>query len=109
MLAKFLESIYLYLKSFVICSIHTVDEIPEGSYCYTIKKIVADNDLGFRIKTKSCPFHEISPIFPTQLNGYCHLLKRGDWMTKKGCGLLWDQCKECHLNDPDTLYELGNA
>ena len=57
--------------------------IPKGNYCYG--------------KTK-CPFWDVIEEFPDQDNGYCHYLKSGD-MQGKGIGLLWDQCKECGVNE----------
>ena len=103
---KLLETIILYIRSFFVCRKHSIDEIPKGSYCYTIQKIETDNVLGFRIKTKTCPFLD-SRLKYDQNNGWCHLLKRGDWF-KKSSGLLWDSCKECGIND-DNDYEIGNA
>lgn len=68
--------------------------IPEGNYCYT------------RVdgKFKCCPFWDKLEQFPKQDNGYCHYLKKGDWQGK-GLGLLWDQCKECGVNEYQEDYE----
>ena len=63
--------------------------IPKGNYCYG--------------KTK-CPFWDAIEEFPDQDNGYCHYLKSGDWQGK-GIGLLWDQCKECGVNEYRSDYD----
>ena len=56
------------------------DHIVEGAYCY------------------NCPFWDIDESKPTQMNGYCHYLKRGDW-EDEDYGLLWDKVKECGVKD----------
>ena len=63
--------------------------IPKGMYCYD--------------KDGICPFWRKNKLYPEQLDGYCHLLKKGDWEIKGG--LLWDQCKECEINVKDTEEE----
>lgn len=67
--------------------------IPEGNYCYT------------RVdgKFKICPFWDSFPQFPSQDNGYCHYMNKGDWQDK-GIGLLWDQCKECGVKEYRADY-----
>jgi len=84
-------------------------KIPKGLYCYTYKK-------G---KYICCPFWDINNKYPEQGNGYCKLIKKGDWNLhdeavitdmKTGqvikneevpfsLGLLWDQVKECGYKD----------
>ena len=64
--------------------------IPIGNYCYDSKGC--------------CPFLDEIPNFPKQDNGYCHLLKRGDWQGT-GFGLLWDSCKECGINEYQSDYD----
>jgi len=59
------------------------DGIPSGYYCY-------DED-GI------CEHWSIDETKPAQMNGYCGLLKSGDWENPM-FGLLWDQCKECGIN-----------
>lgn len=54
--------------------------IPKGMYCYDTKG--------------KCPYWSINREKPTQLNGYCSYLGRGDWESE-GFALLWDQVKEC--------------
>ena len=97
--------------------------IPEGMYCYTITSI--DSKTG-RIKTDTCPFWDHNDKYLLEQNyGYCHYLKQGDWERNKKINdesiitseidkgktvsevigedfpssLLWDQCKECDIND----------
>jgi len=65
--------------------------IPEGVYCYT--RISGG-------KIKLCPYWAYIINAPGQMNGYCHYLERGDW-ENDWLGLLWDQCKECDINEPD--------
>jgi len=62
--------------------------IPKGGYCYDEKS--------------TCPFWDIDPSKPQQENGYCHYLKESDWLMG---GLLWDQCKECNINDDEFPQE----
>jgi hypothetical protein len=64
--------------------------IPSGNYCYG--------------KTHKCPFWDVIEEFPHQDNGYCHYLKSGDWQGE-GIGLLWDQCKECGVNEYRSDYD----
>jgi len=45
-----------------------------------------------------CPFWDKEINYHPQENGYCYLLKHGDWMNNR-FGLLFDQCKECGIND----------
>ncbi len=93
--------------------------IPQGLYCYTIK----DN------RQVTCPYWSMRKNRPPQQNGYCSYLEKGDWelyleddykityhklgktemvkgkdiLEETGTlGLLWDQCKECGINDELT-------
>lgn len=80
--------------------------IPKGEYCYDEKGL--------------CPYWSKRKDKPNQENGYCAFLGRGDWnlnASKKktlmhqdgtkwspsempfGIGLIWDQCKECSINE----------
>ena len=61
------------------------DKIPKGLYCYGYNGIL-------------CPYWKINKNKPEQLNGYCEYLKIGDWM-EDSIGLLWDQVKECGINE----------
>ncbi len=80
-------------------------KVPKGRYCYTYKD-------G---KYKCCPFWGLDKNRPEQGNGYCSLMKKGDWNLHEEAiitdmktgevvkneeapfsfGLLWDQVKEC--------------
>lgn len=62
--------------------------IPEGIYCYTHVK-------G---KFVACPYWSLRKDKPKQENGYCAYLGKGDWESDD-FGLLWDQCKECNINE----------
>lgn len=96
--------------------------IPHGMYCYTV--ISVDWKTGI-MKTDTCPFWDYDETQEEQHGGYCHYLKNGDWernkeindksiiISEKDKGktvsevigedfpssLLWDQCKECGIND----------
>lgn len=67
--------------------------VPHGGYCYD--------------KRGSCPFwSRFDGIYPSQSNGYCSLMERGDWMRGPGgTSLLWDQCKECGINENEITNE----
>jgi len=58
-------------------------QIPKGICCYDKNK---------------CPFWSMDLSRPSQENGYCYLIGRGDWEIG-ATSLLWDQCKECGIND----------
>jgi hypothetical protein len=58
--------------------------IPKGTYCYD------ENGL--------CPWWSRNDDQPDQENGHCAYLEEGDW-ENPGLGLLWDQVKECGVND----------
>jgi len=62
--------------------------IPFGPYCYDENGI--------------CQYWSKDESKPDTENGYCGLLKQGDW---DFChtSLLWDQCKECDIR---TVYDL---
>lgn len=76
---------------------NTHPEIPMGLYCY----IIVNNEY------KKCPHWSLNPNKPIQENGYCDLLKRGDWDVPY-LSLLWDQCKECGINmDFEKIIEEG--
>ena len=59
-------------------------KIPNGMYCYD------DNGI--------CPYWSLREDKPYQDNGYCAFMKEGDWDID-GVGLLWDQVKECGVNE----------
>ena len=60
-----------------------MSKIPTGIYCYD--------------ENGKCPYWSIKEDKPTQLNGYCEYLKKGDWEFEY-TSLLWDQVKECNVN-----------
>lgn len=70
--------------------------IPKGMYCYE----------GFRFDPETqklkvinlCPYWSRREDKPAQMNGYCSFLEAGDW-EDEGLSLLWDQCKECGINE----------
>ena len=92
--------------------------IPKGLYCYD--------------ENGKCPYWSMRKNKPYQFNGYCSFIGKGDWQLnkeyakttiikqspdKKDIGkffdeiyndfplsLLWDQCKECGINEGDD-YE----
>jgi hypothetical protein len=57
--------------------------IPQGLYCYD--------------ENGRCPWWSVNLRYPKQNNGYCSYLEKGDWMDN--FGLLWDQVKECGVNE----------
>lgn len=72
--------------------------IPEGIYCYNPGSVSnAFNGLPV-IRIKLCPYWAIIPHALSQQNGYCAYLKSGD-NEEKGTMHLWDQVKECGIND----------
>lgn len=64
-----------------------LNNIPKGSYCYDYR-----DGKEFR-----CPHWSKDTSKPEQENGYCSYLGMGDW--DLGGGLLWDQVKECGINE----------
>ena len=65
--------------------------IPEGDYCYAIKRIEDDSKYGKIIYTYNCPYH----IHIYKEDGWCKLM---DYM-------IMDQCKSCGINGRDDEYE----
>lgn len=88
--------------------------IPKGPYCYDENGI--------------CPYWSLNAYYSEQENGYCAFLDKGDWelntekkwrITYKDgksipdaelqsgselglpLSLLWDQCKECGINEEE--------
>lgn len=72
-------------------------KIPKGPYCYTTDGIFK----GTTLKIKICPYWDKVKNAPEQENGYCHYLDEGDF-DDGPCFLLWDQVKECGVNDDWT-------
>jgi len=102
------------------------DVVPRGCYCYTRRP---ERDTNRTIGVDTCPFWDIDEGRPAQENGYCHLLQAGDWenrepspllycspeftketglkagdMVEGSFGLVWDQCKECGVNDEEERW-----
>jgi hypothetical protein len=75
--------------------------IPRGDYCYKMKKLVVPKD-GSKpyLKTRNCPYWCWDEEYPDGRVGYCKLLKVSD-MDEDSCGLLFDQIKECGVNEYD--------
>jgi hypothetical protein len=71
------------------------EAIPRGIYCYRLLEAKLDT-----LVIESCPYWDRDEEREKQNCGYCHYLKQGDWMTEH-LSLLWDQCKECKINDDD--------
>lgn len=83
--------------------------VPYGMYCYTRvpdptfdEERQASGRPFIPGRYVPCPYLKIRSDKPKQANGYCRLLKVGDWMPsrKGGTMLLWDGCKECGVNMP---------
>ncbi len=72
--------------------------IPNGIYCYELIEIGKDKNGRSIYKTHVCPYWSIDRSKPNQMNGYCAYLDCGDW-EGEGFGLLWDQVKECGINE----------
>lgn len=82
--------------------------VPAGThYCYSVAGPVREVELadGTRravLPTRMCPYWKRNGHKSDQRDGYCRLLKVGDWMSRPhGTMLLWDQVKECGINMPD--------
>lgn len=82
--------------------------VPHGMYCYghtgrmVEQKVwgAPEGTVAMVPETKTCPYWTRNGKKPDQRNGYCRLLKAGDWMPHpRGTMLLWDQCKECGINN----------
>jgi len=65
--------------------------IPKGVYCYDENGV--------------CPHWSMRADKPEQENGYCSHLKKGDWEFTKYHSLLWDQVKECGIDQWDEELE----
>jgi len=82
--------------------------IPRGGYCYKMLKLMPPKkgmNLPY-LKTRRCPYWDMIDEAPHQEDGYCHWLECSDapvfdedGKMIEGCGLLWDQVKECHIKE----------
>jgi hypothetical protein len=76
--------------------------IPTGPYCYNITgPHYEDADGNIRLPTKTCPYWAMKRRADGDDVGYCAHLKCADDDEEPGWGLLFDQVKECGINDPD--------
>jgi hypothetical protein len=77
--------------------------IPSGSYCYKFngKNTVGEDGLP-QFGVDRCPFWDMKPEQPEQMNGYCHYMKQGDFEAEH-LSLLWDGVKECGINDEEIF------
>lgn len=94
--SSFLDSCSEKVREFLMA--HKDDaplkQIPTGDYCYSIQSI--DNQSG-RIHTSVCPYWSVDNNQAPQNNGCCKLLAIAD-ADDSSDGLLWDQIKNCGLN-----------
>lgn len=65
--------------------------IPKGIYCYD--------------QHGRCPYWSKNPDKDDQESGYCAFLQCGDWENRL-TWLLWDQVKECGINNDLMSDEL---
>lgn len=82
-------------------------KIPDGHYCYghtgnMRNTVLAGGEIASVPEFEMCPYWKRRGDKPEQANGYCRLMKAGDWMSLPlGTDLLWDQVKECGINSAD--------
>jgi hypothetical protein len=83
---------------------HAAEVVPHGMYCYVptgpmAERVMPDGTTRISMPTKTCPFWARNGMKREQEDGYCRLIKKGDWMPNPhGTMLLWDQVKECGVN-----------
>lgn len=75
--------------------IHAERVIPPGPYCYRIAEPPTQQN-DWLMRTVPCRFHRLMDKHPSQANGYCTYLRRGD--LEQGA-LLRDGVKECGIKD----------
>jgi hypothetical protein len=85
--------------------------VPPGMYCYAQtgpfeERALADGSTVLAMPTRTCPHWKLNGNKREQQNGYCRLMKKGDWMGL-GPWLLWDQVKECGINVDGTVIVDG--
>jgi len=78
-----------------------ISVIPKGPYCYTINRI-EHTDNGAIIHENICPYWSLDETKERQNNGCCSFLGITD---ADDGGLLWDQVKECGINDDYDDYD----
>jgi hypothetical protein len=71
--------------------VHMSEFIPSGCYCYEFLGIEKDStsEFGFKIKTKPCPYY-------SKKDYWCMFLDME----------IFDECKECGINDDDEDYDV---
>ena len=83
----------------------SIEDIPEGPYCYTFLSLEMKSDCLYKVKP--CPYWEkridvqlLEEGFSEQdsMSAYCHYLKEFDAL------LLEDQCKICGIKDDEEEY-----
>ena len=78
--------------------------VPKGDYCYKLKKIKYDKERSLPfMQIKTCPYWTFDKRYLDEGVGYCKYLKVGD-KDENSQGLLWDQVKECGINEQHTNY-----
>lgn len=84
--------------------------VPAGLYCYApgpLKTVMLEDGSSVERMTRcKCPYWKRNGHKSHQRDGYCKLLKSGDWMPHPhGTFLLFDQVKECGINldEPDVI------
>ena len=70
--------------------------IPQGSYCYDYIGTPPEMLKLGKLRVNTCPYWRSIEDQPSQANGYCDYLDKGDF--DGSTFLLWDQCKECGIN-----------
>jgi len=78
--------------------------IPHGPYCYRyLDDLIPSKNKPIILTTKiwwqACPYLRNKLNAPEQSYGYCIYLDAGDFDDTMHVSLLWDQCKECGVND----------
>jgi len=73
-------------------------KIPPGHYCYKRLQPYPNSNHLTRLNIEVCPYWSCDRNKPPQENGYCAYLEAGDW---EHGGLLWDQVKECGINEDE--------
>jgi len=80
-------------------------DIPVGCYCYSIvrtpnktRRLHKNRKFSFSLNVKNCPYYKKIMKYNSQEDGYCRLMKMGDWQ-EDGTFLLWDGVKECGIKD----------
>jgi hypothetical protein len=82
-------------------------KVPEGDYCYgntgrMIETTLSNGAKATVPEAKICPYWKRRGDKPEQANGYCRLMKAGDWMKQPiRTMLVWDQVKDCDINHYD--------